>query len=181
MKLFRILASAAAIACLTVSTAFAAPLAPGANDIKTQQKDGTAKNEKMHDKKFNSDCAGFEKDPVKALECRKEKVKSLLKEGKITKEKADAITARIDAKIKKVNEFNKLSVQEKRVKLINDFKVFVDSRVKEGKLTKEKADTMVRDFSDKVTKWDGKGYPMFHGMKHKGKGGHHDSENKKTQ
>lgn len=167
MKLFRILASVVAVACLTVTTAFAAP--------------DMAKSEKNHEKNFKQKCSEFEKDPIKALESRKAEVQSLFNDGKITKEKADAITARIDGRIKEINEFNKLSVQEKRVKLINDFKTFIDNKVKEGKLTKEEADIKVKDFNDKVTKWDGKGYPKFHGMWHKGKCRQHGNDNKTNQ
>jgi hypothetical protein len=167
MKLFRILASTVAIACLTVTTTFAAP--------------DMAKSEKSHDKDFKQKRAEFEKDPIKALKNRKAEVQSLFNDGKMTKEKADAITARIDARIKEINEFNKLSVQEKRVKLTNDFKTFIDKRVKEGRLTKEEADIKIKDFTDKVTKWDGKGYPKFHEMRHKGKCGQHGGDNKTNQ
>ncbi len=164
MKFFRTLAPVLLSACLLTSTAFAAPGNPNAPGIE-------AKHQK---------CEDFSKDPVKALESKKERIQSRLKEGKISKEKADAITARIDAKIKEVNEFNKLTPPQKKAKLINDFKTSMERRVKEGKLTRENADTILKDFTEKVNQWDGNGYPKFHGKGFKGKDGHHGKDSEKN-
>lgn len=158
MKFSRIIATIVAIACFSTLTAFAAP------DTGTSRQNGeNAKIEKKHfkDKDFKKFREEFSKDPIKALQGRKEKVQSLLKEGKITREKADEITARIDSKIKEIQEFNKLPLQQKKEKLVSDFKALMEKKVNSGKLTREKADTMVREFTEKIEKWDGKGYPIF--------------------
>jgi len=167
MRFTKILAAAISVTFLTAFTAFAAPGVEGALNAEIpRQKSEPAKQK----------CDDFEKDPIKVLQSKKEKVQSLYKEGKISKEKADAIIARIDSKIKEIREFDSLNLQQKKDKLINDFKASIDKRVKEGKLTKEKADTIVKDFTDKITKWDGNGYPQFHGKWFKGKGKHHSTD-----
>ena len=161
MKVLKLLAFATAMIFLTATTAFAMP------GQETEKGFMFEKNK----------CADFDKDPIKALECRKEKVQSMLKEGKITKEEAAEKTARIDAKIAKVKEFNKLTLPQKRARLVEDFKASVDSRVKDGRLTKEKADSMIKEFNDMVAKWDGNGYPRMSGKWIKG-GKHHMKEDK---
>lgn len=163
MKFFRMLVPALISAFLLTSTAFAAPDKPNLPGV------GITKQ----------NCENFRKDPVKALENKKEKIQSMLKEGKITKEKADAITARINVRIHEINEFNKLTIQQKKTKLINDFRTSVENKVKEGKLTKEKANVMLKDYSDKLNKWDGSGYPKVHGKGFKGKGKHDCNDNMK--
>jgi len=100
-------------------------------------------------------------DPLEALKKKKEKIQSMLKEGKISKEEADAINARIDKKIKEIEEFNKLSPEQKKDKLMKGFKESVEKGVKSGKLTREKADEMIKKFNEKLQNWDGKGYPDF--------------------
>lgn len=156
MKVLKLLAFVTAITFLTATTAFAAPV------------QGTEKDLVIGDKK----CADFDKDPVKALECRKAKVQSLLKEGKITKEEAAEKTARIDARIAKINEFNKLTLPQKKTKLMEEFKASVNNKVKDGRITREKADTITREFNEMITNWDGNGYPWLQGkwFKH---GRHH--------
>lgn len=111
--------------------------------------------------------AGVEnKDPIKMLEQRKANVRQELSEGKITKEEADNKIARIDKKIKDIQEFNKLPLKEKKEKLINSFTARVDKKVQEGELTRDNADKMISKFKAKVEKWDGNGYPFhFKGLK----------------
>lgn len=111
--------------------------------------------------------AGVEnKDPVKMLEQRKANVRQELSEGKITKEEADRKIARIEQKIKDIQEFNKLPLKEKKEKLINSFTARVDKKVQEGELTRDNADKMISKFKAKVEKWDGNGYPFhFKGFK----------------
>jgi len=175
MRFSRIFAIVVAVVCLMVTTAFAAPSVLGMwGGDSTQQKSDTAKMEKNHSK--GQKCDGFSKDPLKALQSRKEKVQSLLKDGKITKEKADAMNARIDSKIKEVQQFNSLTLQQKKDKLVNDFKAFAEKRVKEGKIEQTKADTMVKNYTDKITKWDGSGYPQFHGKRFKSKSTEHNTD-----
>lgn len=129
-------------------------------------------------KDWKQKCKEFDKDPIKALQNRKEKIQSLLKDGKITKEKADKMTARIDSKIKEIQDFNKLTLPQKKDKLINDFKASVEKRVKEGKIDKAKADTLVKEFIEKINKWDGNGYPKFHQKWHKYKCKNHGNNNR---
>lgn len=128
-----------------------------------------AKNAQCCTKNRERNCEEFKKDPIKALQDEKDKIQSMLRDGKITKEKADKITSRIEAKIKEIQEFNKLTVQEKKAKLIADFKASVEKKVKEGKIDKAKADDMLNRFTEKVNKWDGNGYPMFRHRQFKSK------------
>lgn len=107
------------------------------------------------------------KDPIEALQKRKERIQSLLKEGKITKQKAEEITKKIDAKIKKLQEFNRLSPQQKKSKLIEHYRKSLDESVKSGKVSRERADQLMKKFIEKMQKWDGKGYPNFKKKKHK--------------
>jgi lipoate-protein ligase A len=96
------------------------------------------------------------------------RIRAKLKEGKITKEKADKITAKIDSRIEKIQQFNSLTTQQKKDKLIGDFKASLDEKVKAGRLTQEMADELLKKYTDKVNQWDGSGYPKFarKGCKH---------------
>lgn len=179
MKFPRILSAAVITTCLTATAAFAAPdVSSPSNVAVSQQKSDTVKKERKDFKGegFKHKHDGIkQQDPIKALQRKKEKIQTLLKDGKITKEKADAIIARIDSKIKEIEEFNKLTPQQKKDKLISGFKASVGKRVEEGKLTQEKADELVKKFTEKVQKWDGNGYPQFHKKwfkpnKHRGNG-----------
>lgn len=153
MKISRILITTTLIVAFTATTAFAA--AGGSNDSERCP---------------NSDCRQryeeFQKDPIKALQNRKEEIQSLQKDGKITKEKADEITARIDAKIKQIEEFNKLTLEQKKAKLIKNCSTRLDRLVKEGKLEQAKADEILKQYTDKISNWDGTGYPGFHARMH---------------
>jgi tRNA A37 N6-isopentenylltransferase MiaA len=149
MKIIKVLTTVAVIVSFTVTTVFAA--AGNSNDA------GRCPN---------SDCRQryeeFQKDPIKALQNRKEEIQSLLKDGKISKEKAEEITTRIDAKIKRIEEFNKLTLEQKRAKLIKNCSTRLDRLVKEGKLEQAKADEILKQYTDEITNWDGTGYPGFH-------------------
>jgi len=150
MRLKKVLSIAIAAACVAVTSAFAEPV-----DLNGSKSDKEFKQEeKLEIKDFKK-----VEDPVKALERKKEKIQSLLKEGKISKEKADALISKIDEKIKKIEEFNKLPLEQKKEKLISKFKSYTERKVKEGKLTREKADELIKDFTERIQKWDGKGYP----------------------
>lgn len=160
MKLIKILIAGAMIASFTATAAFAAPGGAPAPSSAQQQ----AHHEK---KEFST-----QEDPVKLLESKKARIQDKLKEGKIPQEKADLITKKIDARIQKVKEFDKLSVQQKKDMLKSDFKASLDKRVKEGKVDQGKADELFKKFTDKVNQWDGKGYPRFFSKGLSGKGCH---------
>ncbi len=163
MKFTRTLAVAFLSTLLVSAPVAAAPEAakqPNSNTV--QQKDDILKMERPHCRHKGSGIYKH-KDPLKRLQEKREKIQSLLKEGKITKEKADSITSRIDSKIKKIEEFNKLSPEQKKEKLMNDFKERLEKKVKDGRLTRGKADSMLKEFTEKVQKWDGNGYPGFLG------------------
>lgn len=168
MKLAKTLATAAVITSLTATIAFAAPDHTPSSLTTQQQKTDTV------EKEFKG-----QQDPIKALESKKEKIQAKLKDGKITKEKADRITAKIDAKIKEIQEFNRLTLQQKKDKLIRDFKAFANKRVKDGKLTQDEADKLIKSYTDKVNQWDGNGYPKFGKRGFGGKCGHDKSEKNK--
>lgn len=111
-------------------------------------------------KKHEQDGKG-EKDPLKRLEKRKELIEKELKEGKITKEKADEMTDRIDKHIAKIKEFNSLSLPQKKQFLSEKFKSRIDHEVKQGKITKEEGDKALDEFNNSLENWDGKGFPQF--------------------
>lgn len=167
MKLPKILVTTVLATCFTATTALAVPFST-AEINQAQQESQVAPIERKHlnEKEFQQKYQEFRKDPIKALQGQKEKINSLQKEGKITKEKADAINARLDAKIKEIQEFNKLTLQQKKDKLISNFQARLDKKVKAGKLTQDQAITKINAFTEKIKKWDGQGYPMFHGHGH---------------
>lgn len=103
----------------------------------------------------------FVKDPLSVLENKKSEVQRLLKEGKISKEKAEAIIRKIDKRIAEIHAFNKLTLEQKREKLKKDCKEFLDSQVEQGRLEPEKAERIYMEYSEKLEKWDGTGYPKF--------------------
>lgn len=110
-------------------------------------------------------CELEKQDPIKVLENCKTKIQAMLKDGKITEEKANSKIAKIDEEIKKIKEFNALTLDQKKEKLTNDFKTFIQKQVQDGKLTQEKADEILKKFTDKLAKWDGIGYPKFPNLK----------------
>lgn len=100
-------------------------------------------------------------NPVNALEKKKQHIQSLVKEGKLTKEKADKIISRIDSRIKAVKEFDKLTLTEKKQKLKDTLRSNLEKRQRAGRLTREKMDEIISEFDKKIDAWDGKGYPGF--------------------
>jgi len=103
----------------------------------------------------------FVKDPITVLENRKNEINKLLKEGKISREKADAMLKRIDAGITEIKKFNKLTLEEKRARLIKDCREYLDNLVERGEMDREKASKIYEDYAEKINKWDGTGYPKF--------------------
>ncbi len=159
MNFSKVFSTAAIIISLTASSAFASA-GIKAHDylVENSSKEESGRCDK---KDFRQKHEEFQKDPIKALESGKEKVQTLLKEGKISKEKADEITSKIDSKINEIKNFNKLDLKQKKDKLINDCKSHIEKRVKEGKLDKDKADALLKDYTEKINNWDGKGYPQY--------------------
>lgn len=107
-------------------------------------------------------------NPVKALEDRKAKIESAVKEGKLPREKADKMIDHINKTISSVKEFDKLSITQKKEKLKKDFNAMIEKKIEKGRIDKDKADALIKDFGDKIEKWDGKGYPQFNFMGPKG-------------
>ncbi|MHB8062459.1 MAG: hypothetical protein ACYDG2_07490 [Ruminiclostridium sp.] len=110
-----------------------------------------------------------DKDPLIRLENRKEGIQKEYKEGKITKEKADELTKKIDKHIVKIKEFNSLSLPQKKEHLSSKVKSRIERDVKDGKLSKEEGEKIVKDFNKDIENWDGKEFPgfMYRGDKHK--------------
>lgn len=164
MKFVKLLIAAIILACLSLTTVFAAvgPIKPEVA-------------ERLLLRENNLEC----RDPLKELQNKKEKIDSLLKEGKITKDEADKIKSRIDKKIKEINEFNKLPLEQKKEKLISRFKKKIEIKVSKGKLTRQQADELMRKFSEMIQKWDGTGYPGFGFKGHRMKG--HPGTRSKTE
>jgi hypothetical protein len=164
MKRSRTIAIATIIGSLVTTTAFAYPnitftaaARPGQLEtVRTNTTNCNAKNKTRNQTKQKG-----QTNPVKALELRKERVEQQLKEGKITKEKADEIITKIDAKIKEIQEFNNMTLQQKRDSLMHRFKTSIEQKVKEGKLSQDKANQLIKDYTDKVNNWDGNDYPYF--------------------
>lgn len=117
------------------------------------------------DNKGKTKGSNFVKDPIAALESKKKEIQELLKNGRISEEKAKEWLDRIDQRISDIKAFDKLPLAAKKEKLINDCKKRLDERVKEGKLDSEKANAILKDYTEMVKNWDGKGYPFFHGCK----------------
>jgi molecular chaperone DnaK (HSP70) len=151
-------------ACITAASVFAAP--DVSNTINAGRE---GRPEVMSTRKCE--------DPVKALQKKKENIEFLVKEGRMTKDEANPIIKRIDDRLKAIQEFNSLTLEQKKEMLISNFKAAMARKVENGRLTKEKSDELIKSYTEKVQKWDGSGYPGFcgKGMRQKG---NHDSGNK---
>jgi hypothetical protein len=158
----KILAAALTTIFLTVST-FAVPVysLPGDNSDTQRKEDSQERNKHGKGNHFRQRWVEFEKDPLKVLDEKKEKVQILLKEGKITKDQADEINKRIDENIKTVKDFNKLSLEDKKKLLLEQFNAAIDKRAKAGKITNDFADELKQEYRSKIENWDGQGYPGF--------------------
>ncbi|HOQ00526.1 hypothetical protein [Acetivibrio clariflavus] len=165
MKILRILLTLVLTVNIFSAAAFAVPTEPKTtNPINTEQNNKNSEKgmhheeKKCKDKKCKDECI----DPIKSLKEKKEAILKLEKEGKISKEKAEKKIKEIDSRIKEFEEFNKLSVEQKRAKLIEKFKGVMAEKVKEGKISQEKADELINEYTKKVQEWDGKGIPRFY-------------------
>lgn len=121
-------------------------------------------------------------DPIQRLENIKAKVTEKYNEGKISKDKYDSIIAKINNMEQKINDFNKLTLDQKRQKLISDYTAAVNKKVQSGKITQDKANELIKNYTDKVNKWDGTGFPpgmkgMFMGFKNFNEGDYKRFEN----
>jgi hypothetical protein len=172
MKLSKIMVITALTVCFITTSALAVPETSDKNntgnykefcDKMKDNKDGKCKHHKWDKAKFEE----FQKDPVKALENRKKELQTLVKDGKLTQEKADAISKKIDVKIKEINEFNKLSLQEKKDKLKEGMKTRLEQKVRDGRINQDQANKRLKEINEKIDNWDGNGYPRFF---HKGSG-----------
>lgn len=164
VKFHKMIIATALITALSTVSVFASPAvteSPKTNT--TQQKNDISPKGKNEIKEHRVKDKGSEAeiDPIEKLKNKKQKVRELLDAGKITKEEADDLNAKIGAKIKEIEEFNKLTVEQKREKLTKRFKEKVDRKVKEGKLPRKKADQIIKEFNKKIEEWDGSGYPSF--------------------
>ncbi|NLM73210.1 MAG: hypothetical protein GX184_04165 [Clostridiaceae bacterium] len=100
-------------------------------------------------------------DPLQVLEKRKEKINKLLKEGKIPKEKAEEKLRKIDRRIEEIKEFQKLPLEKKRERVINNFRHELDKLVRDGAIKPEEAERLMNEVTEKINKWDGSGYPIM--------------------
>lgn len=106
-------------------------------------------------------CGKCKKDPLKRLEERKESIRKDLKEGKITKEKAEELTKKIDGRIAKIKEFNSLTLPEKKEHLSKKFSTHLERQIQDGRITKEEGEKLQADFNKQLESWDGKEPPKF--------------------
>lgn len=158
----KILAAALTTIFLTVSGLAVPVHSMPAGSGETQRKeDSLERNKHGKGNHFRQRWVEFEKDPLKVLDEKKEKVQELLREGKITKEQADEITRKIDENINAIKDFNKLSVEQKKKHLLEQFNKSIDQRAKAGKITKDFAEELKKEYRCRIEQWDGQGYPGF--------------------
>lgn len=125
----------------------------------TERDSGLFGGHKGHDKS--------DSDPIKRLEERKNDIQKEYKEGKITKDKADELTKKIDDRIIKIKEFNSLTLPEKKERLTQKFKSHIDQEVKNNRITKEEGEKIMQEFNEQLKNWDGKGFPKPIGKSHR--------------
>ncbi|AEF16917.1 hypothetical protein Thexy_0876 [Thermoanaerobacterium xylanolyticum LX-11] len=100
-------------------------------------------------------------DPIQTLENLKTKIEEKYSQGKISQDEENKILAKINTDEQKIEDFNNMTLDQKKQTLIDDFTNIVNNKVKNGKITQDKANTLIKNFTDKVNKWDGNGYPQF--------------------
>lgn len=162
-KLLLILITIALLISMVAVNVFAAPEAGPQpdNNIENSNKDLEKKEIENKDK-----CDDCKKDPLKKLEEKKQEIQKELKEGKLTKEKADELTKKIDQRIEKIKKFNSLTLPEKKEHLTKNFNSRLEQQIKEGRLTKEEGEQLLADFNKQLESWDGKQPPKFmHNLK----------------
>ena len=116
MKFSRMLLTATLITVISSTSAFAASSLEATGlpkpNVTQQQKNECEKGHCTEKKK--RDCEEKLKDPIEMLQRKKQKVQELYDGGKITKEEADELIKKIDAKIREIQEFNSLPLDKKR-------------------------------------------------------------------
>lgn len=108
----------------------------------------------------------FEKiDPVKELKTLKSKAQEDYKQGRISKDELELRLSKIDRKLDAIKEFSRLSLEQKKDRLVTDFKKAVNKKVQEGKITENESDRILQHFTETVNQWDGQGFPSFYHRK----------------
>ncbi|MEJ6950805.1 hypothetical protein [Natronospora cellulosivora (SeqCode)] len=95
------------------------------------------------------------------LEGLKEKIQIKLKNGEITEEKANELNESIDKRLEEIKEFKKLTLEQKKSKLISELESRMEEEVEDGKISQEKANIIVEKFIKELEDWDGESYPKF--------------------
>lgn len=159
MKKLQIFIAVAFIISIMSSNVFAAEM-----NAAIEQNGSSEQNTGLFkcDEKDNCSEKG-DKDPLKRLEDKKERILKDYSEGKISKEQADELTKKIDEHILKIREFESLPLAKKKEHLFSRFKSCIDQQIKEGKITNEEGQKLLSEFSKELQKWDGKGFPKFMG------------------
>ena len=103
---------------------------------------------------------GDDEDALARLTTQKTSVEARLAEGKITQTQANVQIATIDAKVKEVKAFNALTLAEKKAKLTADMKTKLAADVTAGRITQEKSDLMMKNFTTSLENYDGTYYPL---------------------
>ena len=98
-------------------------------------------------------------DPLERLKAEKTSIQTQLSIGKITQEEADKKIAEIDKSIEEQEEFNSLTLAEKKTKLVSDYTTRINQMVKDSKMIQTEADKALVEYKAQVEKWDGSG-PM---------------------
>lgn len=96
------------------------------------------------------------RNPLKRLEERKAMLEKEYKDGKITKDQYDEKIAKINKHIEEIKEFESLSLPEKKAKISEKVKSRIEQQIKDGVITKEEGDNLLREFNKKLESWDGK-------------------------
>ncbi len=104
---------------------------------------------------------------LKRLEGKKEDIRKQYEEGKIDQKEAEEITQKLDRRIARIKEFNSLPLPEKKERLSNKFKYHLEQNIKDGKVTKEEGEKILKDFNKSLENWDGKESPKFMHKHHK--------------
>lgn len=156
MKILKTLFLTLLLSCLLFSSVFAIT----DKDNPVNEQDQTIQNERG---KYPGESKKIEDqgNPIENLKMKKKIIESLRKEGKISDEKAAELQKILDERIKKNEEFNKLPLQKKKEILLQNFKTRIEEKVKAGKITREQADKIIKEFSEKIKKWDGNENPKF--------------------
>ncbi|MGF7400102.1 hypothetical protein PQ744_06725 [Thermoanaerobacterium thermosaccharolyticum] len=98
-------------------------------------------------------------DPIQLLENLKAKIEEKFSQGKISQNQENNIITKINSAEQKIENFNNMTLDQKKQTLIDYFTTIVNNQVKNDKITQDKANILIKNFTDNVNKWDGTGYP----------------------